>query len=166
MTCSKKYRDLVVTADGDTPENPYGLYPTPFDFEDWRTLAARLLVRTKAHLDRLQEAEKSAEETSTANGFVDEYNLLIEQYDALPSVFVGTFHEMDTRRSIALASALSVDSVCLMESIDKALGSLGLTPPGEHRSVKPTPSPATRGFQFGTLAVLAGGAYLLWRFGR
>ncbi len=163
MTCSKKYRDLVVTTDGDTPENPYGLYPTPFDYEDWRALASRLLIRTKVHLDRLKDAEKNTEQTVAYNGFVEEYNGLVERYEALPDPFFGTFHESDTRQSIGLATTLSVDAVCLMEVVDKSLAAVGMKVPGEHAPVKPNTPPGETGTKLGLVLLAGGVAYLLWR---
>lgn len=166
MSCSKKYRDLVVTSSGYTPDNQYGWYPTPWTYEEWRTLAAQLLIRTKVHLDRLQNKTDSPAATEESNGYVEQYNSFVERNEALPSPFLGTFHETDTVRSVSLAADIAVETVCLMEAIDKSLAAAGIKPPGEPRTVSPSTSPKSQLSSLMMLGLLGGGAYLYWRFGR
>lgn len=160
MSCSKAYRALVVTSDGYTPDNQYGWYPTPLVYEQWRTLANELLIRTKTHLDRLQGANKTAAQTEEANGYVEQYNSFVERADAFPSPWLCCIHEQDTIRSVSLASNLAVETVCLMEVIDQALAKVGLKPPSEPTTVNPASTPQND--IANTVALVGIGAGLFW----
>ncbi len=162
-TCGKKYAEMVVTAgSGYTPENPYGLFATPYDYGEWRALAHQLAVKAKTHLDRLQAAEKTREQTEAANALVDQYNVTAEAVDALPGLLGGTWAGVVLEQSISQAVAISQDAACLMESIDKQLGDVGIKPPDEPGGRKPKTSPLDMSGLL-NIAVIAGVGYLGYR---
>jgi len=160
MSCGKKYAEMVVTAgSGYTPENPYGLFALPYDYSEWRELAHRLGVKAKMHLDRLQAAEKTREQTEAANALVDQYNVVATGVDALPGLLGGTWAGVALEQSIAQAVGLSVDAACVMENIDTELVAVGVKPPEEAKGRKPKVKPLDVSGLL-NVALLAGVGYL------
>ncbi len=162
-TCGKKYAEMVVTAgSGYTPENPYDLFATPYDYAEWRNLAHRLAVKARTHLDRLQAADKTREQTEESNALVDQYNATAEAVDALPGLLGGTWAGVVLEQSISQAVGISQDAACLMQSIDQQLSEAGIKPPDEPggRSPKTKPLDLTGLLN---VAVIAGVGYLGYR---
>jgi hypothetical protein len=162
MACSPEYKALVVTSDGDTPENPYGFYPTPYDFDGWASLVRRLLLRTSIHLARLEAASKDEDATQATAGYTAELNALQAAAENLPSPWTCCFHEQQTISNIDDAASIALNAACLMEEIDKTLASAGLKPPVEPRK-KPAKTPAFKLGTVGMLAAVGVGAYLYWK---
>lgn len=163
--CGDSYRSLIVTVSGYTPKNPYGSFALPYDYAEWLNLASNLGIRAGTHLERLQSAQKTEEQTIRSNELVDRYNTLVAQIDAMPSVFWGGISGQNITTGISQGVDASLEAACVMEQIDQELSKLGLTPPPEAGGGKS----ARKGNALNT-AVLLGGlglaGYLYFKFGK
>lgn len=168
MSCGDRYRDLVSTAgSGYTPDNPYGFFATPYDYAEWRELAHRLGVRTRSHLDRLQSADKTPEQTAESNALVERYNDLVTAVDALPGLFAASWSGVQLEQAIAQASGASQEAACIMELIDDQLAGIGLRPPAEPDGHKPKTAPLDLSglTNFAIVGALGYGVFRLWKGG-
>jgi hypothetical protein len=163
MSCSKAYMDLVVTSGGQTPDNQTGFYPTPYDYDEWLALARRLGLRVAVHLARLDSVSATDEERSTFDSLSAEAQALRDQYDELPSVWTCCFLEQQTIRAVGDAAALSVQTACLMEQVDKAIEARGSSVPAEPTPFTPATPPRKTITNAALLLALGAGAYLYLR---
>lgn len=163
MSCSKAYMDLVVTSGGQTPDNQTGFYPTPYDYDEWVALVRRLGLRVYVHLTRLESVSETEEQRSRYDQLFAEFQALREQYEDLPSVWTCCFHWGDTTRNIGNAAALAVQTVCLMEQVDKSIKSAGSVAPAEPTPFAPATPPRQTLTNAGLLLALGAGAYLYLR---
>ncbi len=133
-SCGSAYRDMAVTADGYTLDNPYGRFAIYTDYAGWRQLASKLTDEATARLHHLHDAEDAPYDVY--NTMVDRHNRVVRAFNALPEqsplMTGGTIVE-----SIGAAASVVLDTLCLMEEYDKATAALS----GPSGPVKPLPRP-------------------------
>jgi len=164
VSCSKAYRDLVVTHGGLTIDNQTGFVPSHFDYDEWLALARRLGLRAFTHLERLKTtAPEAGELRQQYEGLEAQFQSLRARYEALPSIWTCCFMYEDTTRNIGDAASLCIETACLMEEIDKVISRAGASPPVEPPTHGSATKPKTVIAGAGTLALALGAAYLWFK---
>lgn len=122
MACGDRLRYLVVTATGLNLENPYDDVPTFNDFEEWRSLARRLLLLAQQFHDALGavEEDKTPGNFSLWNAANEVRSRAVGTYEELPSFFSS-----DVASDIASAQASIFDALCVIEMSEDGIVSLG-----------------------------------------
>jgi len=143
MACGDKYKNLVVTTSGYTPENPGNTIPfiDAENYTEWYALTTKLSVEAHKRFLALGTIECQATggtgcgTESVSGGSYPEWNALLElnnrmtaRYDDLsdPSWTI------DRTQARAEAQTVIADAVCLMESADAGIelykGRIPVTP--------------------------------------
>lgn len=150
MACGDRYKHLLVTARGLTPEKPYTeilgeAVPSPYDVAQWQAV-------TKAMVDRAWTAHEKlgAIEQARGRGYV-KYNAFVEQQNALWKSWREheSFWFSSALDDVPALVRIGQDAACLLEEIDDAIVSYGEKPtttPGK---------PSAEGSRWGWIAGLA-----------
>lgn len=134
-SCGDKYRQLAVTADGYSLDNPYGRVAVWTDYSGWKELARQLALTMRDHLYKLYDADPKK-----YNEIVEEHNQVIADYEGLPDSSIlwsgGTIVE-----NIGAAAGVVADEICMLDRYDAAIAASGKTPPPVPGGIKPEPKP-------------------------
>lgn len=163
MACGDKFLDEVVTGDGYTMANRYGVVAVPGDYTGWRNLARRMLQRLEDRWS--EESDMDPPPHEWWNEHVDTMNELRQRTADLPTTFRAGLTGAGITGAIDDAARLIADINCERELVEQRIESLGgvLAPlPGAG-----APEPAERpgyllgahwGWWLGGGVVLLGGA--------
>lgn len=169
MACGDSYASEVVTVDGYTVKNPYGVVALPGDYTGWRQLAERIWDRLDARWQQLGRAEPKPYDFWNAN--VELKNELTGRVEELPSTFVASTTGAGITGGIDDAVKVIVDMNCFRERVDKRLRELEVEPVDLPGAGVPAPSSGGE-YIFGVhlgwwLAAAVGvGGYLYFKSGK
>lgn len=127
MACGDKYNAEVVTVDGYTVANPYGMVAFPGDYTGWRQLAERIFDRLNVRWQQLGEVEEE-HGYEFWNNNVEDKNLLWERVDDLPSTIVAAATGAGITGGIDESMKVIVDMNCFRETVDDRLVELDVKP--------------------------------------
>jgi hypothetical protein len=126
MACGDRYRHLIVTVSGLSPENPYDHVPTSSDYEEWQDLARRLSNIAQRFRDALSSAEQPVDATMPRWwAIVPAWDSLVQHYDELPSEWLA----VNLAQAVGEAESVCFEATCIMERCEDALAELGGKPP-------------------------------------
>jgi len=132
--CGDKYKHLVITASGYTPENPGGSVPfVDADvYPEWYELATKL--STEAHARFLALGAVECEKTGGINcgtatasgGSYSKWNSLLELNNRIAARYDGLSDPtwtLDREKARNEAQTVIADSICMMDAADDAIAS-------------------------------------------
>lgn len=140
MACGDMFLGEVVTVDGYTTENPYGIVAIPGDYDGWRELAEKIYERLDAHWQQLGEIEPSPFEFWNAH--VEHKNELQEKLDDLPWTVTAAITGQLLGGYIDDCITLILEINCLREGVFDRILALGEDP--EDLPETGTPDEATK----------------------
>ena len=154
MACGDKYRHLLVTPSGLTPDNPCGMLCSAFDWEDWHGVVRdRVMKQATLHWAAAERAALAQGVTLPAN-LAEERAALAQSFEDLPDYW----WEPDWSRPLeSYKSAVNrlvrvgENGVCFLENVDGYIEELGATPPAVPGVSTSTP------FDWTTAAIWGGG---------
>lgn len=127
MACGDKYRYLIRTASGRTPDDPCYIHEGlcfPGEYDPWWVAAQNIAGQVKLRWDMLlgaEEAAGNAERSEMIRARVEAY---LEVFAALPTSWTGDIWSGD---NVLIAKAVTnmEEGVCVMDVLDGAIESLG-----------------------------------------
>lgn len=140
MACGDTFLGEVVTVDGYTPENPYGMVAIPGDYDGWRELAEKIYGRLDSHWQQLGALEPSPFEFWNAN--VEDKNAIQEALDDLPWTVTASISGQLLGGYIDDCIELILEMNCFRERVRERILELGEEP--EDLPDSGTPDEATK----------------------
>lgn len=129
MACGDKYKYLIVTSSGLTPDDSGSDIPFFSGkqmYTEWYQLARKLSVEAHDRYVLLGDVEAQSDPSHPVwNSLVDLNNRMTSRFEDLP----GPFWSIDRTADTARAQTVIGDAVCLMESADKGLAKYGAPVP-------------------------------------
>lgn len=175
MTCGDKYRYLLVTSDGHTPEDPWSWYAGPGDYDRWYDVTQNIRREVFKRWDWVLSVEDKLSKMESPDPKEvypkrDQVLWLLQDFakrlDDLHHVLVEPVADLTWTWEPGINKAIwiATDGACLMEQLDDAVTYYG-------RPLLPEPAPNKKGEGkkenagggYGgavvTLGLLAGAAY-------
>lgn len=133
MACGDKYKHLLVTPGGLTPENPCGMLCSGFDYEDWHSVVAdRIVKQTTLHWAAAERAALAAGAVQIPINLQEERAAFAQSFDDQPKYWwsIDWSRPLENYKS-AINQLVSVGQrgTCLLEQIDNYIVELGGKPP-------------------------------------
>lgn len=145
MACGDKYKELLVTVSGYTPDNPWGSswysVPSVFSYEEWYSRAHQLALRAGEHWKRLVQIESKTESDTERKRVEPTYNAMVEKIGKLSTPLGSFFSVGDITFTGDIDDAINAarDATCVLEEIDDSIATLGKVAPPIPTG--PTPGP-------------------------
>jgi len=129
MACGDRYKHLIRTHSGLTPDEPCGWVCSGFDYEDWKAAAdGQIYAQVARHWAHLEAEARKAD----APEVVDELRERIEAYRSTHDDLPANWWSIDWTRpfemykpAILRVIANMREGACLLEIMDDAIAELG-----------------------------------------
>ncbi len=127
MACGDKYKDMIRTATGRTPEEPCALHENlcfPGEYDPWHIAAAAIARGVKLRWDALAQQEQKAETDEYSDALRNRFSGYVEQFDKLPS---NTWGALLTPEVNLISEAITNmrEGTCVMDLLDQAIEAAG-----------------------------------------